>query len=51
MKPVAPKDTPDVGGGIGDPWYKPQPVPLPAPPYNPFDPLVNDPNNPNPDLT
>ena len=53
MKPVAPKDTPEVGGGISGPWSDPpQMIPLPAPPINPFpDPLVNDPTNPYPDLT
>ena len=56
MKPVAPKDTPEVGGGISGPWSDPpQMIPLPAPPINPFPdpdaPLINDPNNPYPDLT
>lgn len=61
MKPVSPKDTPGVGGGITGPWSDPPGmIPLPAPPINPFPipiigdpivPLINDPNNPSPDLT
>ena len=53
MKPVAPKDTPEIGGGISGPWSDPPDfLPLPAPPYVPLpEPLINDPTNPNPDLT
>ena len=51
MKPVPPKDTPDVGGGIQGPWSDPpKMIPLPVPPINPFpDPIV-DPFNPGPDV-
>lgn len=53
MKPVAPKDTPDVGGGISGPWSDPpEIIPIIPPPPSPWiDPLVNDPTNPTPDLT
>jgi hypothetical protein len=55
MKPLAPKDPPEVGGGIQGPWSEPPVmIPhLPTPPINPFpEPIVETyPNNPSPDLT
>jgi hypothetical protein len=54
MKPVAPKDTPEVGGGTSYPWTDtPELIPLvPTPPINPIgEPIVSDPTCPNPDLT
>jgi hypothetical protein len=53
MKPLAPKDPPDVGGGIQGPWSDPPAlIPhLPAPPIDPRPYPVFDPNNPSPDLT